>query len=214
MKITCQAVALLLCAATLSSCTTSGPEIVHTRWGRCGELAKTQHFSSASTRRLEREVFYGFQSQKMLELCYLPPIVEVRTFDKTGKVTHLERRNLSHLAHANRGRPDFELLYFPVVSHTQSGYIRVDYFNHILNYPDRELDTVVYFRKDKCPENPFEKLQNGMSRMQVENLAGKPISSELQETRVRYYSGIFEITIDYERDSVARVKSEKRKRYE
>jgi len=214
MSTVCHNVVLLLLVAFLASCVTSRPEIVQTHWGRCGELAKTQYFSSDATRRLEKEVFYGLQNKKMLELHCAPPIVEVRTFDKKGKVVHLERRNLSHLAHTNRGRPDFELLYFPVVSHTGAGYTRVDYFDYICCHPDGHLDTVVYFHKDKYPEDPFDKIKNGMTRQEVHHLAGKPVLSGPKQNREQYYSGMYTITIEYEGDNVTKVKSERRKKYQ
>jgi hypothetical protein len=215
MKIIRHLLWIVACAG-LVSCLGPRQQIAHTNWGRCGELKKDQYYGTNSIRHLEKEVFYGFDDRKMMEVRYFPPIVELRTFDRSGKVIQIDRRNLSDLAHADKGRPHFDLLYFPVVSQTQAGYFRVDYFDHIDSNPngDPDLDTVVYFHKDKYPEDPFDKIRNGMTRQETEDLAGKPVISEANGTRGTYYSGIYEVTIAFEHDKVVSVRSEVRKKYQ
>ena len=208
---TIHCLALAAVCAGMVSCVAPNRQIVQTGWGRCGELRKEQYFSIDSSRRLEKEVFYGFQNEKMTEVQYMPPIVEVRTFDNKGKLIHIERKNLSHLAHGAQSH--YEPRDFPVVSRTKEGYTRLDYFNYILD-PDGYYETTVYFGAGRQPEDPFDKIKAAMTRQQVEDLVGNPVLSQEDVSRIAYYSGIYEVTIAYDHDKVVSIESEIQKRYQ
>lgn len=206
---------LLICCVIVSLCggcsTPQSPTVVdYRRWGRCGELRKDEIYeiAPAGKKYLKEEVFYSSAGYKVFSVKYDSPGATLITYDKDGGVLKRQTKNIFWLMR-DAVRDEYQL--FPVISKTEEGYQRVDYYNKLLGVDDG-YETSIYFDEDGCPVNIFERVQLGMTEAAARGLLGDPrfAYERVGFIEHKYYAPDEEITLEYKGGKIVDITRQRR----